>query len=193
MSENHLKDHTAFVIMDVQHAALAYLGEDQTLLNRFIKAIDTARQAGIRVIHVAARFREGYPEISPHNRLFSKGLASGILPSTTFEIHPAVAPQPGEVVVTKLRASAFSGSDLEIILRSQAINHLVLCGIVTSGVVLSTTLEAADRDYELTVLSDCCADADEDVQRILMTRIFPRYAQVITIETWDKMVREGRY
>lgn len=59
--------------------------------------------------------------------------------------------------------------------------------------VLSTLLEAADKDYELTVLSDCCADAEEEVQRVLMTKIFPRYAEVITGEAWDKKVSEGGY
>lgn len=191
MSGASLKSHTALVVMDVQHAALAYTGEDSAFLKRLSNAIATARKVGMRVIHVAVRFREGYPEISPHNRLFSRGRASGFLPSTDLEIHPAVAPQSGEVVVTKVRASAFSGSDLEVILRSQAISHLVLCGLVTSGVVLSTVLEAADKDYELMVLSDCCADADEDVQRVLMTKIFPRYAEVITVETWDKKMSEG--
>ena len=69
----------------------------------------------------------------------------------------------------------------------------VLCGIATSGVVLSRVLEAADKDYELTVLSDCCADAEEDVQRILMNQVFPRYAEVITGEVWDKKVSEDGY
>lgn len=193
MSENHVKRLTAFVVMDVQRTTVAYIGDDQAFLNRLAKAIDTSRKAGIMVIHVTVRFREGYPEVSPHNRLFSTALTLGRLPSTALEIHPTVAPSPGEVVVTKLRASAFSGSDFEVILRSQGINHLVLCGIATSGVVLSTALEAADKDYELTILSDCCADKDQEVQRVLMTRIFPRYAEVITIEEWSKQVKEDSY
>ncbi len=52
--------------------------------------------------------------------------------------------------------------------------------------MLSTVLEAADKDYELTVLSDCCADADEEVQRVLLTKIFPRYTEVITVEEWEQ-------
>ena len=186
MAEDKTKSHDALVVMDVQRAALAYTGEDPAFLKRLSNAIGTTRKASMRVIHVTSRFREGYPEVSPHNRLFSRGLAGGFLPSANLDIHPAVAPQPGEVIVTKVRASAFSGSDLEVILRSQAISHLILCGMATSGVVLSTVLEAADKDYELTVLSDGCADADEEVQRVLMTRIFPRYAEVITIEEWAK-------
>jgi nicotinamidase-related amidase len=184
---------TAFVIMDVQRTTVAYISEDQAFLDRLVKAIEAARKADMRVIHVAVRFREGYPEVSPHNRLFSRALASGFLPAMALEIHPVVAPQANEVVVTKLRASAFSGSDLEIVLRSQGVRHLILCGIATSGVVLSTLLEAADKDYELTVLSDCCADGDEDVQRVLMTRIFPRYAEVVTGEVWSNKVSKGGY
>jgi len=186
MPQDKAKSHDALVVMDIQSAALAYTGEDPAFLKRLSSAIATARKAGIRVIHVTGRFREGYPEVSPHNRLFSRGLAGGFLPSADVDIHPAVAPHPGEVIVTKVRASAFSGSDFEVILRSQAINHLILCGIATSGVVLSTVLEAADKDYELTVLSDGCADADEEVQRVLLTKIFPRYAQVITVEEWEQ-------
>jgi nicotinamidase-related amidase len=87
-------------------------------------------------------------------------------------------------VVTKRRVSAFSGSDLEVVLRSQNISHLVLSGIATSGVVLSTLREAADRDYQLTVLADCCLDADEEVHRVLLTKVFPRQADVIQSQAW---------
>lgn len=186
MSEEKGKSHAALVVMDIQRTAVAYTGDDHAFLSRLVQAIETARKAEIMAIYVRARFREGYPEISPHNRLFSRGLSSGWLTPPVLEIHLAIALQPNDVVVTKLRASAFCGSDLEVILRSQAISHLILCGIATSGVVLSTVLEAADKDYELTVLSDCCADADEEVQRVLLTKIFPRYTEVITVEEWEQ-------
>jgi nicotinamidase-related amidase len=126
MSGASVKCQMALVVMDMQPPALAYTGEDPVFLKRLSNMLASARKAGIRVIHVAARFREGYPEISSHNRLFSRGLAAGLLPSTDVDIHHACAPQPGEVIVTKVRASAFSGSDLEVILRSQTISHLVL-------------------------------------------------------------------
>jgi nicotinamidase-related amidase len=71
-----------------------------------------------------------------------------------------------------------------VVLRSLEIKHLVLSGISTSGVVLSTLREAADKDYVLTILSDCCADIDEEVQRVLITKIFPRQAAVMTSDEW---------
>lgn len=186
------KSHTAFVALDVQRAGVAYTGENPAFLKRLSDAIATARKAGMSVIHVMAHFREGYPEVNPHNRFYSGMLKSGMLQSADLSIHPAVAPQPAEVIVTKSRAGAFSGTDLEVILRSQAISHLVLCGITTSNAVLATLVEAAERDYELTVLSDCCADK-EDVQHVLMTAIFPQWAEVITAEAWNKRVSEGSY
>ena len=44
--------------------------------------------------------------------------------------------------------------------------------------------EAVDKDYQLTVLSDGCADADEEVHCVLTTKVFPRHADVITVEEW---------
>jgi len=77
------------------------------------------------------------------------------------------------VTVIKRRVSAFTGSDLEVLLRAFDIRHMVLTGIATSGVVLSTLTEAADKDYRVTVLADCCADGDEEVHRVLITKVFP--------------------
>jgi nicotinamidase-related amidase len=102
------------------------------------------------------------------------------------KVHADVAPQPGEITVTKRRVSAFTGSDLEVVLRAQNIQHLVLTGIATGGVVLSTLREAADKDYRLTVLTDCCADADEEVHRMLTTKVFPRQGEVVNVEDWTK-------
>ena len=76
--------------------------------------------------------------------------------------------------------SAFAGSDLEVLLRAKGVDTLVLAGIATSGVVLSTLRQAADADYGLVVVKDCCADGDEEVHRVLTEKIFPRQAQVVT-------------
>ncbi len=192
MSTDFPKNHTALVVLDVISTAVAHIGEDSPLIKRLSSTLATARKAGIRVIHVTIHFREGYPEVNPRNRIYSRMLKAGILQSADLSIHSAVAPEPGDVVVTKTRTSAFSGTDLEVILRSQAISHLVLCGIPTSNAVLSTLLQAADKDYELTVLSDCCTDK-EDVQHVLMSEVFPQWAEVITAEAWEKRVSEGVY
>jgi len=134
------------------------------------------------VIYVVVRFREGYPEVSPRNKLFQNIKAAGRLREGTpgAEIHPQVAPRSGEVIVTKRRVGAFSTTDMETMLKAKGVTHLVLMGIATSGVVLSTVRWAADADYEITVLADCCADADEEVHRVLTQKVFPRQATVAT-------------
>jgi nicotinamidase-related amidase len=70
------------------------------------------------------------------------------------------------------------------VLRSHDIDTLVLCGIATSGVVLSTVREGADRDYRLIVLEDLCLDADEEVHRVLTQKVFPRQADVVNSADW---------
>jgi nicotinamidase-related amidase len=128
------------------------------------------------------RFRPGYPEVNPQNKLFSSLKESGRLLEGTpgAEVDPRLAPQPGDIVVTKRRVGAFSTTDLETILRSHNISRLVLFGISTSGVVLSTVRWAADMDYSLVVVSDLCADRDPEVHRVLMDKVFPWQATVVT-------------
>jgi nicotinamidase-related amidase len=53
-------------------------------------------------------------------------------------------------------------------------------GIATSGVVLSTALHAADADYRLFIVKDCCADLDQTVHACLIEKIFPRFATVLS-------------
>jgi len=182
----------ALLVMDVQEGIVARFVQVGDFLTRIETAITAARRAAILVIYVRVAFRPGFPEISPKNKSFTvlKQQQGAWQPSmTATEIHPAIAPQPTDIVVTKRRVSAFSGSDLEVVLRAQGISHLVLCGIATSGVVLSTLREAADKDYELTVLADGCVDADEEVQRVLLTKVFPRQAEVISIAAWKERLQ----
>jgi nicotinamidase-related amidase len=148
--------------------------------------VSAARRAGIPVIFVRVAFRDGYPEISAKNKMFSAitKLGSMMISDASTQIHSSVKPLPTEPIVTKLRVSAFAGSDLDVILRSRRIDTLILTGIATSGVVLSTLREAADKDYGLVVLSDACLDADPEVHRVLVENLFPRQADVLTVSEW---------
>jgi nicotinamidase-related amidase len=76
--------------------------------------------------------------------------------------------------------SAFAGTDLETVLRAREVDTLILFGIATSGVVLSTIRHAADADYRMIVVGDCCLDRDDEVHRCLVEKVFPRQATVVT-------------
>jgi len=178
-------DRSALLIMDVQPEIVERFGNDAGLLERISQAAAAARARGVRVIFVKVGFRAGYPEISPRSQTFSRiAELGGFVEGSSSEIHPALAPAPGDVVVTKRRVSAFAGSDLDVVLRAGGIDALVLSGIATSGVVLSTLRQAADLDFSLTVLADACVDADEEVHRVLCEKVFPRQASVLTVEEW---------
>jgi nicotinamidase-related amidase len=177
-------DNTALLVMDVQDGIVERFADD-ALLERLAGAVDAARSRGVRVIFVRVAFRDGHPEISARNRTFAPLRDAGAaMTEETIGIHPSVAAREGEVVVTKRRVSAFAGSDLDVVLRAGDITHLVLCGITTSGVVLSTLRAAADLDYRLTVLHDACADGDPEVHRVLTEKVFPRQAEVVDVAAW---------
>ena len=122
--------------------------------------IATARDSGMMVIHVVVAFRPGHPEVSPRNPVFSALKANGMMVagSEGAAIHPAAAAGDGEPIVVKHRISPFVGTDLETLLRANGIDTLVLAGVHTGGVVLSTVRHAGDLDYRLVVVGDCCAD-----------------------------------
>jgi nicotinamidase-related amidase len=175
----------ALLVMDVQQGIVARFGEAATtLLQPLAAAIATAREAGLLVVYVRVAFRAGAPEASARNRSFAALAGRDDLRDGDegTQVHPAVAPEPGDPVVVKKRVSAFAGSDLEVLLRSRDVETLILTGIATSGVVLSTLREAADRDYRLAVLSDCCLDGDPEVHRVLTGKVFPRQADVLTVD-----------
>jgi nicotinamidase-related amidase len=175
---------TAVLAMDFQARIVeSYTHDGGALLGRTQRLLAAARAAGARVIYVVVVFRPGFPEVSPHNKAFSTIKGSGrFAPGDAVEIHPELAPAEGEVVVTKHRVGAFLGTDMDMILRANGITTLVLTGIATSGVVLSTLRYAADADYRLVVAADCCADGDPEVHRVLTEKVFPRQADVVTAE-----------
>ena len=175
---------TALLVMDMQNGIVERFGD--AVLEPAARAIAAARGAGVTVVYVRVAFRAGHPEISPRNRTFAALRDAGALgqDDAATAIHPALAPQAGDVVVVKRRVSAFAGSDLDLVLRAGGVDALALCGIATSGVVLSTLRQAADLDYRLTVLRDACADADDEVHRVLLDKVFPRQAEVVDVAAW---------
>jgi nicotinamidase-related amidase len=184
-----MEPNTALLVMDMQTAILGHVPDPEGLLKNMVKAIAHARSKKIPVIYVVVGFRPGMPEISANNKGFSasKERLASVSMEEWIKIHSDVAPLADEIVVTKRRISAFTGSDLEVVLRAKGIQHMVLTGIATSGVVLSTIREASDKDYRLTVIADCCADGDEEVHHVLMTKVFPRQADILTVEEWIKI------
>jgi len=180
------QNNTALLVMDMQAGIVAMLPDSAAILDKVAAAISNARNSNIPVIYVVVGFRDGAPEISLNNKGFSASIErfANVNMAEFMAVHPAVAPVGDEITVIKRRVSAFTGSDLEVVLRAKNIKHIVLTGIATSGVVLSTVREAADKDYQITVLADGCADGDAEVHSVLTGKVFPRQADVIDVSDW---------
>lgn len=178
------KKDTALLSMDFQNEILGNFAEPQRgeLISLAGANLAAARKAGIAIAHVAVRFRPGHPEVSARNMRFSDAKKANRLVDGTpaAEIHTALAPQNGEVQVTKVRVGAFSTTNLATVLGARDVHTIVLQGIITSGVILSTVRWAADADYRIFVISDACADPDAEVHRVLMEKVFTKQATVIS-------------
>jgi nicotinamidase-related amidase len=183
-------NRTAVLSMDLQSGIVAiYAKDDHDLPNRAASVLESSRNQQMSIIHVKVGFRPGLPEVSLRNPLFGAMKRSvehqQLFLGPAGATHPTVAPQADDIVVTKHRISAFAGTDLGMILRAKEIETLILFGIATSGVVLSTFLHASDEDYRLIIVKDCCADLDAEGHNYLVERLFPHFA---TVTTSDQLI-----
>ena len=176
---------TALLSLDFQNGIFGFIPDAESVIPHAAKAVEFARQQSFHIIHVGLGFSAGHPEIadvaSPfqrvkHTNLFVKGTPS-------VEIHSAIL-RPGELVVYKQRVGAIIENELHLILRSRGIANLVLLGITTSGITLSTLRRAFDLDFHCVVLSDACFDPDPEVHRVLTGKIFPAQATVVTVDAF---------
>lgn len=181
-------NQTVLLVMDVQSGITDRLENPEEYIGKVEAIVAAAHKSHIPIFYVVVGFRTGFPEVSPQNKSFS-AIKESPAPSFTAP-QPALKLTSNDIVVTKHRVSSFSGSDLEMLLRAQDLRHLVLAGIATSGVVLSTVREAADKDFRLTVLSDLCVDFDAEVQSVLLEKVFPRQARVITSRQWINLIKK---
>jgi nicotinamidase-related amidase len=182
----------ALLVMDYQPVVLGSLGDAEELLSRVAEAIAIVRRYGGHVGYARVAFDDADYEGVPEHSAFAAALTTARealhTDSPTTAIHERVAPEPGDIIVRKTRFGAFSTTDLHEQLRDRAITTLILAGVSTSGVVLSTVRDAADRDYQLFVLADATADPDPLVHGFVTERIFPRQAHIITVAQLDTLL-----
>jgi nicotinamidase-related amidase len=183
---------TALLVMDYQQAIVGMIDDADGLVARAAQAVDLVRARGGHVGYVRVAFTPADLENIPPTSRMGARIASGpqgfMDDSPTTQIDERVAPQDGDIIVRKTRVGAFSTTDLADQLAQRGVDTLILAGISTSGVVLSTVRDASDRDYALYVLSDATADREPSVHRCLMEQVFPRQADVITVAELESLL-----
>ncbi|KAJ5823846.1 hypothetical protein N7447_006186 [Penicillium robsamsonii] len=180
---------TVLLILDVQNGVIDRLDNTEPYLERLSSAVISARKANVKIIHVITGFRPGYPENNLNNPSMPAVVARGeyIEGHSSVQVHPAIEPVSGEVVLTKRRVSAFFATELDMLLRCGNAQSIAVAGLITSGAVLSTVRQAMDMDYRVTVLEDCCMDRDEELHRVLMEKVFARKADVVSAKEWAEL------
>jgi len=171
---------TALLIMHYQTDIMALFPDvAPMLLADTRKLCDAARARGVSVYFAKIHFSPGYPEVSPLNKN-----GQGIRQLGRFvedRISPELEPRASEPVIVAHRASVFFGTDLQVRLSAQGIDTLIMAGIASTGVVLSSLAYASDADFRLFTVKDCCYDPDRIVHDHLFSTAFESRSTVLSL------------
>jgi nicotinamidase-related amidase len=183
---------TALLVMDYQSGILNRTEDPDALAAKARAAIDTMRGAGATIGYVRVAFTdadlEAMPDGAPMARVKAMPAGSMSADSPATQVDERVAPVDGDIVVRKTRVGAFGTTDLDQQLRARGVDTLVLAGISTSGVAISTLVEAHDLDYRLFVLADATADPDPGLHASLIGGYFLKRAEVIEVADLDGLL-----
>ncbi|MEY9873243.1 nicotinamidase-related amidase [Streptacidiphilus sp. MAP12-33] len=183
---------TALLLMDFQPAVLAAVPGSADVLARATEALDWARTHDVRVVFVRVALTPADAAAVPdRNKTFAQAAQAGWLEDGTpaTALHDSLKVHESDLTIRKVRISAFAGdTDLRAQLRERSIDTLILSGLTTSGVVLTTLRQAADEDYRLLVLTDATGDVDSEVHRVLTEKVFPHQAEMITTADLARLI-----
>lgn len=197
---NHRKldpSATALLMMDYQVGLLRRIRDASTLLDRVNAAVAEVGARGGHIGWVRMGLDDNdfaaIPSTSAMAHTADAKLRATLhAQAADSQIHERLSPQPHDIAVRKTRVGAFTTTDLDRQLHDLAVTTVILAGISTAGVVLSTMREALDRDYRIIVLNDASADPDRGTHDFLISKIFPRHASVINVDSLSRLWTQQR-
>jgi nicotinamidase-related amidase len=186
-------NRTALLVMDYQNGIVGMVDNGDELVAITRNLIRTFRDHGGTVGYVRLAFADGDLDDVPATSGMARNVTSERrefmhVDHQATQIHESLTPEEGDIVVRKVRVGAFSTTDLHEQLQARGIDTLVLAGISTSGCVHSTVLDAYDRDYRVIVLSDACADPNNEVHRFLLEHVFTKRGEVMEVRDLHQLM-----
>lgn len=199
LAEKVNPEHTALIVVDVQNdfcadgGAFAERGYDLSMIQSMVPTLDSfigkARQAGVTIVYVRVTHEEIYNSPSWAERR-AKGV-NRICEAGTWgaELY-VVSPQPGDVLVTKHRYSAFVGTDLDMVLRSKGIRTLLVSGVATNTCVECTARDGYQLDYYIVFLQDCSGSTKAHLHDATLENISRNFGVVCSsqdvVQAWGR-------
>jgi nicotinamidase-related amidase len=151
------------------------------LLERWAAVVGASRSAGMRVCYVNNVFRPGFPELG--GRTFplmrgTKGYNAFLRGTWGAAVADEIKPLADDLVIDNYNSSAFSYTELDLILRAGKIERLFLAGVATTFVINSTARYGAELGYEITVLEDCCTAFSDELHDFEIAKVLPHFADI---------------
>lgn len=178
-------ERPALLLVDLVEAYLQpgsplYAGIE-TALASAIRVTAVARMAGIPILFTNVEYQPGgadggifYRKI-PALAAFDRGSPLGAFPAE-------LAPQDGDIVITKRYASAFFGTHLASTLTALGVDTVLICGTSTSGCIRATALDACQHGFVPFVVADACGDRHPAPHRANLFDLQAKYAEVVSEE-----------
>ena len=198
LEERLAPTHTALLIIDMQKDfctdgfatsnANRPLEAAQRIIPGIQRLLGSAREAGVLVCHVGFWTFPDYmsdsgPWLTQRRRATYASDKIAIADTEGAEFIKELEPRENEIVIRKHRYSAFSGTDLDMIMRAHEINTVVPTGVSTNVCVESTLRDAFEHTYYVCVPEDACASWDMDLHAATMKTVNARFGLVTDIDT----------
>ncbi|MCX4240866.1 cysteine hydrolase family protein [Paraliomyxa miuraensis] len=166
----------------------------ETVLPNIRRLQDAFRRNRLEVIHtrIMSLTPDGRDRSSGHKRL---GLhaAPG---SKDAEFLPEVAPEPGEIVISKTASGVFTSTNMEYVLRNLGIRALYVTGVYTNECVSTAVRDGSDLGFHMTLVQDACTTVTPELQAATVRVLRDRYARVLrtkaAVAEIERLARDRR-
>jgi len=155
--------------------------ERHGLFQKWVALLRASRSAGLRVFYVNNVFNPGHPELGEKPFPLMQGTKqfNAFLKHTWGVQNPdEITPASGEIIIENYNSSAFSATNLDLILRANKIQNLLLAGVATTFVINSTARYGAELGYNIIVIEDGCTAFTDEIHDFEIKNVMPHFATI---------------